>query len=60
MQEDKKKMNSADQELRKEWSQPRLSTFGTIADITRGCKDPKTHGQDDGFGLKAPPLNCAS
>jgi hypothetical protein len=59
MQEDKK-MISADQESRKEWYQPRLSTFGTIADITRGCHDPKTHGHDDGFGLKAPPLNCAS
>jgi hypothetical protein len=59
MQEDKK-MTSADQESRKEWSQPRLSIFGTIAAITQTCRDPKTHGKDDGFGLKAPPLTCAS
>jgi hypothetical protein len=59
MQEDKK-MISADHEARKEWCKPRLSTFGKIADITGDCHDPKTHGHDDGFGLKAPPLNCAS
>jgi hypothetical protein len=58
--QESKEMISTDQESQKEWSQPRLSTFGTIADITQTCRDPKTHGNVDGFGLQAPPLHCAS
>ena len=44
---------------RKQWTEPALSVYGTVADITRACDD-KLHGPTDGIALKAPPIQCAS
>lgn len=44
---------------RKQWTEPALTVFGTIAAITRGCTE-KAHGPSDAIALKAPSIQCAS
>ncbi len=54
-----RRMINGDHQAKKEWSQPVLSVYGTVEDITHGCDD-KMHGKSDGIALKAPPIQCAS